>query len=179
MTSGIIGGAYTVTDTGGTGFATVVGGNVVRLANPGGAGFPVSGGGAANNYFVNSSYSTTVTATPGSLVEALSGPVAANTVSVDTTGLASGATLTMATNVLTITSGGGIAFSGANPYSMTASGGGGLNPRRLWNDQFHQWQQQHGDNHHPPILENSVTAVSFAGTGTTVLGGANSYTGGT
>ncbi len=124
LTAGIIGGTYTVTDAGGTGFATTSGGNVVRLADPGSAGLPVSGGVATTNYFINQSYSTVSTSTPGSLVEALSGPVAAQNVTVDTTGLTSGANLALGTNKLTLTIGGGMIFSGANPYTITGTTNG-------------------------------------------------------
>ena len=126
LTNGILGGAYTVTDTGGTGFATLNGSKqVVRLTDTGGTnGLPVSGGAATGNYFVNQSYSTTSTTTPGSLVEALSGNVTANTVTVDTTGLASGANLSLGGNSLTLAS--GIIFNGANPYTISSTGATGI-----------------------------------------------------
>jgi hypothetical protein len=129
---GLIGGgaAYTVTDVGGSGFATRnssgTGPDIVRLTDPGSAGLPVSGGVSTNNYFINQNYSTVSTSTPGSLVEQLSGGVSANTVTVDTTGLTSGAQLVLGTNVLTISNGGGFVFGGANPYAITASGAGGI-----------------------------------------------------
>ena len=79
---GIIGGGYTVTDLGGTGYATVSGGNVVRYTDPASAGLPLTTGSSTGSYFVNSSYSPTfLTTDAGSLKEALSGAVAANTVS--------------------------------------------------------------------------------------------------
>ena len=180
LTSGIIGGAYTVTDSGGTGFATVNGsGQVVRLIDPGTAGLPVSGGVSTANYFVNQSYSTTSTSTPGSLVEALSGPVAANTVSVDTTGLASGANLAMGTNVLTITSGGGFAFSGASPYSITASGAGAITSGTAAGSINFSNGNSSTVTIGAPVTNNGGTAVSFGGTGTTVLIAANTYAGAT
>jgi autotransporter-associated beta strand protein len=178
VTNGIIGMAYTVTDAGGTGFATVNGGDIVRFTDPGGDGLPVSTGASTGNYWVDSNYSTSSTSTAGSLVEALSGPVAANTVSVNTANLISGANLALGTKTLTITSVGGMLFSGANPYSITASGPGGLTSTSGGAITF--------DNYatgtvtiSAPILDNSGVAVTFAGTGTTTLGGVNTYTGAT
>ncbi len=178
---GIIGGGYTLTDSGGIGFATVAGGKVVRLIDPGSAGLPTSGGSSTANYFVNQSYDPTFTmGGVGSLVETLSGGVAANTVSVDTTGLASGANLALGANALTLTSGGGMLFSGANPYMITASGGNLAASGTAGSLTFNNYNSSTaGVTISAPILDNSGTAVAFAGPGTTVLSGANTYTGGT
>jgi len=175
--SGIIGGAYTVTDSGGTGFATVSSGNVVRLTDPGSTGLPVTGGVLTTNYFVNSNYSTTVTTTPGSLVEALTGPVGANTLTVDTTGLASGAQLVLGSNLLTLSS--GLALSGANPY--TISGAGGIKANSALGTIFlnNGNTSTSGVTISAPILDNGGSKLTVNGTGTTILSGANTYAGST
>ncbi len=177
LTSGIIGPGYTVTDTGGTGYATVISGKVIRLADPGSAGLPVTGGVSTTNYFVNQSYSTVSTSTAGSLVEALSGNVVANTVTVDTTGLASGANLALGANTLTLTSGGGITFSGANPYTITASGAGGLATSASAGAMTFNNFNSSTVTISAPILVNGANTVNFNGTGTTTLTGTSTYTG--
>jgi len=177
LTSGIIGGTYTVTDIGGTGFATVSAGKVVRLADPGSAGLPLSTGSGANNYFVNSTYSTSNTAVAGSLVEALSGNVAAATVTVDTTGVTSGANLALGANKLTLTTTGGMFFSGANPYAISGTNGitsSGTGTIILYN----LITSPSGLTISAPITDTAGTAVTFVGTGTTRLSStASNYTG--
>jgi fibronectin-binding autotransporter adhesin len=177
LTSGIIGGGYTVTDLGGTGYATVSGGKVVRLAT--GTALPRTGGTSTVNYFVNSSFSTVSTTTDGSLVEALSGNVVANTVTVDTTGLASGANLALGANSLTITNGGGFTFTGANPYSITATGAGGLKTSAAGGATIFNNYNSSMVTIGAPILNNSASTAMFNGTGITILTGANTYAGGT
>ncbi len=172
---GIIGNGYTVTDAGGTGFATVLSGNVVRLTDSGSSGLPTTGGASTSNYFINQSYSTDTPSTPGSLVEALSGAVAANTVTVDTTGLASGAKLDLGGNKLTLS---GMTFNGPNDYAITATSGGGLQGTSGGSVAFNNYSSG-TVTISAPILANGTNAVTFAGTGTTVLTGANTYTGGT
>ncbi len=179
LTNGVIGGGYTVTDVGGVGFATVSSGNVIRLTDPGSAGLPLSGGASGTNYFVNSNYSTSVTTTPGSLVEALSGGVAANTVTVDTTGLTSGANLVLGATTLTLTSGGGMVFSGANPYTITATAGGGITTSAAGGSTTFANYSSSTVTISAPILNNSANTVAFVGSGTTILTGANTYTGAT
>ena len=177
LTGGIIGPAYSVTDSGGTGFATTSGGNVVRLTDPGGAGLPVSVGSATDSYFVASGYSTVDTTTPGSLFEALSGAVAASNVTVDTNGLASGANLALGTNLLTL--GAGMAFSGPNPYEITGSGGGGLRAAASAGTIYLNNGNTSTVSINAPILANGASTLTVNGTGTTILGGANTYTGAT
>jgi autotransporter-associated beta strand protein len=177
LTGGIIGPAYSVTDSGGTGFATTSGGNVVRLTDPGGAGLPVSVGSATDSYFVASGYSTIDTTTPGSLVEALSGAVAASNVTIDTTGLASGANLALGTNLLTL--GAGMAFSGPNPYEITGSGGGGLRAAASAGTIYLNNGNTSTVSINAPILANGASTLTVNGTGTTILGGTNTYTGAT
>ncbi len=179
LNNGIIGGGYTVTDSSGTGLATVSSGNVVRLTDPGSAGLPVDTGAATANYFVNQNYSTNLTSAPGSLVEALANNVAANTVTVDTAGLASGANLAVGANTLTLTSGSGIMFSGANPYSITASGAGGITTSAAAGAMTINNFGTGTLTISAPILDNGSSAVTFAGPGTTVLSGINTYGGGT
>ena len=175
----ILGGAYTVTDSGGTGFAEInASKQVIRLTDPGSAGLPTSTGSPTTNYFINQNYSTSSTSTPGSLVEAPSGGVAANSITVDTTGLASGANLALGANTLTLTSGGGMLFTGANPYSITATSGD-LTASAASGSLVFTNDNSSTVTIIAPILDNSTTAVTIAGTGTTLLGGANTYTGGT
>jgi len=182
LASGIIGGGYTVTDTGGTGFATVNGSKqVVRLADNGTSGLPVSGGSSTTNYFIDSTYSTTNTGAAGSLVEALSSNVSANTVTINTTNLSSGANLALGTNALTITSGGGFAFAGANPYTISATGAGGITTSSAGGALiFNNFNSSStGVTMSAPILANGTNAVTFTGAGVTILQGASTYTGGT
>ena len=128
VTNGIISANDTVTDSGGTGFATLnAAKQVIRLADNGTSGLPVSGG--FRPPATTSSTRPTAPRTPirpAALVEALSGNVAANTVMVNTTGLTTGANLALGTNTLSITNGGGFDFIGPNPYTITSGTGGGL-----------------------------------------------------
>lgn len=177
LTAGIIGGAYTVTDSGGTGFATISGGKVVRLTDSGSAGLPVSGGSATGSYFVGSGYSTVSTTTPGSLVEALSGAVAASNVKVDTTGLASGANLALGANLLTL--GAGMVISGPNPYEISGSGAGGLKATSAGGTIYLNNASSGAVTISAPIVNNSTSRLTVDGSGTTILSGANTYTGAT
>ena len=178
LTGGIIGGSYTVTDSGGFGYATVIGGNVVRYVDPGSAGLPLTTGAATGNYFVNSTYSTSNTALAGSLVEAISGSVAANTVTVDTTGLATGANLALGANTLTLTGGGGMIFNGANPYEIIATGAGGITSTSGGALIFNNYNSN-TVTLSAPILANGANNVTFNGTGTTALNKVSTYTGST
>ncbi len=173
LTSGIIGPGYTVTDSGGTGYATVISGKVLRLTT--GTALPQTGGVSTSNYFVNSSFSTSSTTTDGSLVEALSGNVAANTITVDTTGLASGANLALGANTLTLTTGGGMTFSGANPYTITSTGAGGLTTSASGGSTTFNNYNSGTVTISAPILANGTNTVTFNGTGVTILSGSNTY----
>lgn len=175
LTAGIIGGAYSVTDSGGIGFATVSGGNVVRLTDPGGAGLPTSTGSATGSYFIGSSYSTDSTSTPGSLVQALSGAVAASNVTVDTTGLASGANLALGTNVLTL--GAGMAFNGPNAYEITGSGAGGIRAAASGGTVYLNNGNTSTVTINANILANGASGLTVNGNGTTILGGVNTHSG--
>ena len=178
LTGGIIGAGYTVTDSGGSGYATVLGGKVVRYTDPGSAGLPLATGSSSGSYFVNSSYSTSDTGTAGSLVEALAGPVAANIITVDTTGLASGANLALGANTLTLTAGGGMVFTGANPY--TISGSAGITSSASGTITLNNYvTSSSGVTLSVPITNTTATAVTFAGTGNTILGAAETYSGNT
>ncbi len=179
--AGIIGGGYTVTDVGGSGFATVIGGQVVRFVDNGTSGLPTSGGSSSTNYFNNQSYDPSFSSptTPGSLVEALSGNVAANTVTVDTTGPAASYSLTLGTNTLTLTNGGGYTFSGSNPYAITSSGAGGLTTSTSGGSMIFNNYNTSTVTLSASILANGANTVIFNGSGKTVLSGSNSYAGGT
>jgi autotransporter-associated beta strand protein len=177
LSGGIIGAGYTVRDSAGIGFATTSGGNVVRLTDSGSSGLPLSGGGATGSYFVGSGYSADSTTTPGSLVQALSGAVAASNVTVDTTGLASGANLALGTNLLNL--GAGMAFNGANSYTITGSGAGGLRAAAAGATIFLNNGSTSTVTINAPIVNNTASALTVNGSGTTILGGANTYTGAT
>jgi len=164
---------FATRNTGGTGP------DIVRLTDPGSAGLPVSGGVSTGNYFINQNYSTSSTTTPGSLKEALSGAVSANTITVDTTGVTSGAQLALGTNVLTINNGGGFVFDDANPYAITASGRGGITSGTSGGNIIFNNFATSGVTISAPILANGASTATFAGTGTTILGGVNTYTGNT
>ena len=139
---------------------------------------PVTIGDSTQNYAVSGSFSTINSATPGSLVEALVGPVAANSVSVDTTGLPTGANLSLGTSSLSL--GAGMTFGGANPYTITSttSTAGILSAITAAAIIFNNYDSS------PvtiaaPILDNSGTAVILNGPGTTVFSGTNQYAGDT
>ncbi|MCE0499767.1 MAG: autotransporter-associated beta strand repeat-containing protein, partial [Methylacidiphilales bacterium] len=181
LSNGIIGSGYTVTDTGGTGLATVItsGTNdvVVRLLDNGTSGLPVSGGISTSNYFINQNYSTTSTSTAGSLVEALSGNDAANSVTVNTTTNASftGFNLALGTHSLAITNNGTLLFTGTNTYTITATnpgGVGGLTGDGTADGTLFIVNDISGTNLNieAPIIDNGADLnVTFSGTGTTIL----------
>ena len=174
LANGLIGGGYTVTDSGGTGYATVVGGDVVRLA--GSSPLPTATGDPTQNYLVNSSFSTINSATPGSLVEALAEPVAANSVSVDTTSTAAGFNLALGSSSLTL--GAGMTFGGNNPYTITSatSTAGILSALSAAAIIFNNYDTG-GVTIAAPILDNSGTAITLNGPGITVFSGTNQYSG--
>ena len=180
MTNGIIGGAYTVTDGGGIGFATISGGDVIRLADNGSAGLPASGAVSGSNYFINSGYDPNSTTIAGSLGLVVTATESANTVTVNTNGSNPSPGLNLGTNELIVTSTGGLLFSGTNPYSITSTGaGGGLTSGASGGSMFL-------DNFGPgtvtiaaPILANGANSVTLNGTGTIVFSAANTYGGAT
>ena len=177
LTNGIIGGAYTVTDSGGSGFATVTGGDVLRLADPGNAGLPASGAVSGSNYFINSGYSPNSTITPGSLALVVTATESANTVTVNTNGSNPSPALSLGANKLTITSGGGLLFSGTNPYSITGSGGltSSASAGSMFIDNFGSGTVTIAT----PILANGANTVILDGTGATIFSAANTYGGAT
>jgi fibronectin-binding autotransporter adhesin len=179
LTSGIIGGGYTVTDVGGTGYATVNGsGDVIRLTDPGSAGLPASLAVSTNNYFINSSYGTTSTTAAGSLSLALTAGESANAVSVDTTGLTSGANLALGGNVLGLANGLGMTFSGPNPYTITATSGGGLQTSSAGTLVLNNYNSSTGGvTISAPILDNATSALTVNGTGSLFLTASNTYAG--
>ena len=182
LTGSIIGGGFTVTDSGGAGYATVSGGDVIRWTDPGSDGLPVSGGSSTGNYWVDSTYSPTfVTTVAGSLKEALSGADAANTISVNTGASGgSGYQLAIGANTLTITSGGGMLFTGASPYTVSATGAGNITTSSGGAIVFNNYDSSaSGVTISAPILNSGAGTVTFAGNSSslTTLTGANTYTG--
>ncbi len=118
LTSGIIGSAYTVTDAGGFGLATVNAfGQVVRYVTNA-TGLPASGALATNDYNLNLNSDTV---TPGSLFLIQTATQAANTLTVDTT--AAAGTFNLGATTLNTTA---IFISGPNTFNVTGTSAGAL-----------------------------------------------------
>ncbi len=172
LTGGIIGTAYTVTDASGSGFATVASGNVVRMAASSVTALPASGATSATNYgiYLNSGDTTT----PGSLTLIQTASQAVNTLTVDTTAVAGNVGL--GTTVLQAAA---IAFTGANPFALTASSPGGLQAVTSGGNLFIDNRAGAAVTISAPVLANGASTLTINGTGTTILSGANTYTGAT
>ncbi len=115
LTNGIINPGITVTDAGGTGFATVVAGDVVRLGGTSLTLLPPSGATTANNYLVDNN--TGGPSAPGSNSLQLSADEGTSTISVDTS--ARSGALDLNGHVLTSN---GWTLSGSNNYQITNTG---------------------------------------------------------
>ena len=163
LSAGIIGPGYSVTDAGGTGFATVAGGNVVRLTD-GFTPLPASGASSSLNYILNSNSDTV---TPGSLNLIETSSQSAGTLTIDTS--AAAGTFDLGATTLSTT---GVALTGSNPLSITGSGSLGTSGSVL---------NLHNGNSGlitiGALVSGAEGGLNVDGAGTTVLTAANAYTG--
>lgn len=175
LTNGIINSSITVTDSTGTGFATVVGGNVVRLvvSNL----LPASGAVSSTNYLIDNN--TGGPSAAGSNTLTLTADEGAATITVDTSDRSG--TLDLNGHVLTSN---GWAFNGSNSYTITNTGAATaalksstVNATIALNN-FNTG----GVTINAPILANGTGGLTLNGTNTTTFGGpsdASTYTGAT
>ncbi len=175
LTNGIINSGITVTDSTGTGFATVVGGNVVRLvvSNL----LPASGAVSSTNYLVDNNAGGP--SAPGSSSLTLTANEGAATVTVDTS--ASAGTLDLNGFVLTSD---GWSFNGSNRYTITNSGAATAALKSSTSNATIALNNYStgGVEIDVPILANGTGGLSLNGPNTTTFGGpsnASTYTGAT
>ena len=168
---------FTVTDVGGFGLATVDGsGDVIRLVNNNL--LPATGATAGTDYLINNN--NTGGAGSSSLVVT---PVSesANSITVDTT--AAIGSLTLDSNViLSVTNTWNFGGKGTNTYAINPTAvGNGAGLKSTANGATINFNNNNAGavTIAAPILDNGTTRVSFNGTGTTILTGANTYTGAT
>ncbi len=165
--SGIIGTGYTVTDGGGTGFATVSGGDVVRLSPSALTALPASGAVGTTNYILNLNTSDTVT--PGSLTLVETASQSAGSLTVDTT--AAAGTFGLGGTTLSTT---GLSITGPNTLAITGTGALGTGGSTL---------NLHNNNAAlvtvGTLVSGGAGGLTVDGTGTTVLTATNGYTGAT
>lgn len=173
LTSGIIGSAYTVTDTGGTGFATVVGGDVVRLTG--------SNGGTILNA-TNATTSTGATnfiTTPASdgtytsnqLTLSSTSPYATNSLTIYAGNNGTSNTLNLNGGTMSFTAG-SLVMSQGGAYTIS-NGTLGASGAALTINQ---------NSYSPLTVSSSISggagSLIKTGTGTVILSGTNSFTGG-
>ncbi|MEZ0258036.1 MAG: autotransporter-associated beta strand repeat-containing protein [Chthoniobacter sp.] len=166
----IINNAFLVTDAGGTGFATKNGSNQIIRLNT--TLLPASGAVSTTNYFIDNN--TGGTAAAGSNTLTLSASEAANSISVDTT--ARSGTLDLGAGSFTL-SNNNWSFAGANTYTINPGTGGNLKTVATGNAFVFDNVASGLVTINAPVLAFGSNAVTFNGTGTTVLAGANTYTG--
>ena len=164
LTSGLIGGGFTMRDNAGTGFATITGGNVTRLT-PGtvlAAGNPNS---ATTNFLTNTAGTITNTVVAAAL----------NSLTVDT---AAGSNIwDLGGNTATVSTG-GLAMAGANNFTIQS---GTLRSNTAGNSDLIVNQWGSGAMAISSVIANGNgnSSLTKSGTGTLTLSGANTYTGGT
>ena len=160
---------FTVTDAGGFGLASVNGSNqVVRLTST--TLLPASGASSATNYLVNNNTTTGGTGDGGNALTLTSESV--NSITVDTT---------TANGVLTLGSGVTLnsnAFNfGGSSHTYQITGGTGIKiasgPGTININNYNTGAVTLAT----PILDNGGTAVDILGPGTTILTGANTFSG--
>ncbi len=164
LTSGIIGPAYTVTDVGGTGFATVTSLKVLRLTSF--SPLPASGAVGTVNY--NLSLNSDAT-TAGSLNLVETASQSANTLTVDTS--AGAGTFDLGATTLSTT---GVAINGTNTFGITGSGALGTSGSVLNLHNANAGLVTIG-----ALISGGLGGLSVDGSGTTRLTAANAYTGAT
>ncbi len=163
MTNGIIGTAYSVTDVGGTGFATVASGQVVRLTS-GFTPLPASGASSSVNYILNLN-SDAVSAGSLNLIETTS--QSAGTLTVDTT--AAAGTFGLGATTLNTS---GVAITGPNAMSITGSGALGTSGSVLNLHNGSSALVTIGS-----LVGSGAGGLNVDGPGTTALTATNTYTG--
>jgi fibronectin-binding autotransporter adhesin len=170
-----VGSPFTTTDVGGTGFATVNGSNqIVRLTSA--ALLPASGALSANDYWVDNNAGGAAAA--GSAALTLTASAAARTITVDTA--TAPGTLTLDSGTVLSNNGWLFSGAGANPYQITGSAGGAGLTSVASGDALGFYNYNTGAvTLASPILANGTNAVTFEGTGTTILTAANTFSGGT
>jgi len=161
LTNGLIGGAYTVTDSAGTGFATVSGGNVVAMS--GSTALAATSDSATTNFTTNPSSGYT----GGVLTLSSSGTHATNSLTVVAS--ANGA-LDLGGQNLTFASG-GLLMTGASDFTIT-TGTLGASAKELIIHQFGLGTLTVGSQ-----ISGSTGSLTKDGSGLLVLSGSNSYTG--
>lgn len=169
LTNGIISPNFIVTDVGGTGFATVSDGHVVRFVPT--IGLPPSGAIGTENYVLNANTSS---ASPGSLNLIQQANQTINTLTVET-GAVSG-TMSVADTVLraqTILVNG----SSSNNFTIAAGTSGGIQAVTPSGNVILEQNAAGTLTISAPILANGESALINSGTGLTILSGANTYTG--
>jgi fibronectin-binding autotransporter adhesin len=159
--------AYTVTDSGGTGFATVSSGNVIRYVPTNG--LPASGAIGATDYVLNQNSTGT-----GGLNLTQTGNNSANTLTVNTTPTAGALTLNPSTTLQTSA----IVFGGPNTFAI--AGTGSLQALTSGGNLLLSNYAAGAVTIGAPIIDNSsASSLTINGTGTTHLAAANTYTGAT
>ncbi len=161
---------FTVTDAGGTGFATVNASNqIIRLISS--TLLPASGAMSTTDYLIDNNNGGATAA--GSSTLTLTASAAARTLQVSD-GTTNGV-LTLNSGV--VLSNNGWAFTGVGTGTYQITGGSGLTSVAAGDSIV--FNNYHGGRVtlNSPILANGTNAVSFNGTGTTTIGAVSTYTG--
>ncbi len=167
--------SFTVADAAGFGLATVNASNqVVRLTTT--ALLPSSGTASATDYRIDNNAGGASTAGSSSLT--VSSSESAKSVTVDTT--ATSGILTLNSGVVLVSNTWNFGGTGANTYQITGSAGGaGLRAVSSGNAITVNNFNAGAVTISSPILANGSNLVSVFGTGTLILAGVNTYSGGT
>jgi autotransporter-associated beta strand protein len=170
LTNGLIGPGYLVTDAGGTGFATVSGGNVLRLVPA--LGLPQSGASNTENYTLNTNTSSS---TPGSLNLVQTANQTINTLAVETA--AASGTFALGATVLSLNA---MTINGSSANTFVVSGpGGGIQAASAGGSLAIHNHAAGATTISAPVLDNVVSSLDINGTGALILSGANTYSGAT
>ena len=176
QTSGdVISSRFTVTDSTGFGLATVDGNDqIIRLTTT--ALLPASGANTGTDYRIDNNAGDNLTAGSATLVVTASQP--ANSITVDTS--ATAGTLTLASGVVLSSDVWNFGGNGSHGYEITGSASGAGITSASSNGML----QINNYNTAPvtisaTILDNDASGLRVAGPGTTILSGANTYTGDT